>query len=203
MRNPCCVLASIAVCMLAARIHLSANPGGDAATAAAPLTPIVVQANAFAESPALLKLGPGQPVVAPTGDGQGRTIPAHYFRRSLNARGALSQRDPVIQSSMPAINTPSPNLTFDGVNNNCSCTPPDPNGAIGPNNYVSIVNTHYQVFDKFTGAAQTAITPINSLFSSLGGGSLCATTDDGDPVVLYDQLADRWVIAQFANAGSK
>ncbi len=166
------------------------------------LEPMVVQAHAFAETPELFKLGPGQPVVAPTGDGQGRTTPVHYFRRSLKAKGALSQRDPVIQSFMPLRNTPSPNLTFDGVNSNCGCTPPDPNGAVGPNNYVSIVNTHFQVFNKFTGAAQTSIIPINNLFSSLGNGSLCATTDDGDPIVLYDQLADRWLIAQFANANS-
>ena len=30
-----------------------------------------------------------------------------------------------------------------------------------------------------------------------GFGGACETTNDGDPVVLYDQFADRWLISQF------
>ena len=126
----------------------------------------------------------------------------HYYHRSPNAQGALARRDPVIQNSAPEINTPTPNNSFDGINNLDGFTPPDTVGAIGPSNYVQAVNVRVQVFDRFTGAAQTTANPISSLFTSLGGGSLCATTDDGDPVVLYDQYADRWLIAQFANASS-
>ena len=29
-------------------------------------------------------------------------------------------------------------------------------------------------------------------------GNACATQNDGDPVVLYDQLADRWFVTQFS-----
>jgi subtilisin-like proprotein convertase family protein len=60
-----------------------------------------------------------------------------------------------------------------------------------------MVNSDIQVFDRFTGAAQTAQININTLFASLSG-SLCATSNQGDPVVLYDPLADRWLISQFA-----
>ena len=36
---------------------------------------------------------------------------------------------------------------------------------------------------------------MSSLFAALGAP--CGTRDDGDPIVLYDRLADRWLISQF------
>src|SRR4029453_11712605 len=65
----------------------------------------------------------------------------------------------------------------------------------GPNHYVQCVNTACQVFDK-TGAAAAPAFLLSSLFASLGGD--CSTGDDGDPIVLYDPLADRWHLSQFA-----
>src|SRR6059058_2698077 len=56
-----------------------------------------------------------------------------------------------------------------------------------------IVNTDFAVFDK-SGAAILGPVPINTLWSNFGGG--CETNNDGDPVVKYDSIADRWVIAQ-------
>jgi hypothetical protein len=77
--------------------------------------------------------------------------------------------------------------------------PPDTNGDVGPNHYVQTVNASFQVFNKAGGTVAGPST-INSLFAPLGAGSLCATTNRGDPVVLYDELADRWLISQFAFA---
>lgn len=37
---------------------------------------------------------------------------------------------------------------------------------------------------------------VNTLFAGMGG--VCETTNDGDPIVLYDHLADRWLVSQFA-----
>lgn len=73
--------------------------------------------------------------------------------------------------------------------------PSDSNGAVGPNHYVEVVNNRVRVYDK----AGNPLTPPfrqSSLFASVGG--LCGTIDDGDPIVLYDKLADRWQISQFA-----
>ena len=148
------------------------------------------------------KTGPGMPTVTAPGDGSFRSVPVRYFRRSPNAQGAPSLRDPVIQSAQFSLNMPAPGGSFEGINNHCSCLPPDTNGDVGPSNYVQIVNTHFQVFNKFTGAAQTGVLAINTIFSSLGAGSPCAATNDGDPIVLYDHLADRWIIAQFANVSA-
>ena len=73
--------------------------------------------------------------------------------------------------------------------------PPDPNGDVGPNHYVQIVNYSLAVFDK-TGTVLYGPVPINTLWTGFGG--LCELHNDGDPIVVYDGLADRWVISQFA-----
>ncbi len=73
--------------------------------------------------------------------------------------------------------------------------PPDPNGDVGPNHYVQVVNMSLAVFDK-TGTVLYGPVPINTLWRGFGG--LCELNSDGDPIVVYDALADRWVISQFA-----
>src|SRR5262249_15553990 len=100
-----------------------------------------------------------------------------------------------------ALSMPVSGLSFDGVNNTDNFNlfggrvlPPDTDGDVGPNHYVQIVNDVYRIFDK-TGAPLTPARKISSIFSALSGP--CATTDDGDPIVLYDPLADRWLISQF------
>src|SRR3954465_15321352 len=81
--------------------------------------------NGFAETPELIKLGPGQPGVAPDGDGAAKVIPVRYFHRSPKANGAPSQRDPVIQDApAPTLDTPTPSANFDGINNIDGYIPP-------------------------------------------------------------------------------
>ncbi len=89
-------------------------------------------------------------------------------------------------------------IGFPGVG--CSCAPPDTNGAVGKTQYVQIVNEGYQVFDKSTGNSLMAPIGISSIWSGFGGA--CGTGGSGDPVVLYDQLADRWIVTQFAKSSS-
>ena len=113
--------------------------------------------------------------------------------------------DPVIEKGsvlrLLAPSIPAPILNFDGIpfpGVGCSCAPPDPNGAVGLTQYVQMVNEGYQVFDKATGNSILGPNSIVSLWSGFGGA--CQTGGFGDPIVLYDQLADRWVISQFASA---
>jgi hypothetical protein len=73
--------------------------------------------------------------------------------------------------------------------------PPDTNGSVGPNHYLQVVNTDFAIFNK-SGAAIYGPVPINTLWSGFGGG--CETNNDGDPEVLFDRQADRWVISQFS-----
>jgi hypothetical protein len=93
---------------------------------------------------------------------------------------------------------PSPLLSFDGPGNLCNCSPPDSVGDVGPNHYVVMTNLSYQVFDK---SGMSVLGPIanNTLWAGFGGD--CQTDNSGDPVVLYDQLADRWMLSQFTASG--
>jgi hypothetical protein len=52
------------------------------------------------------------------------------------------------------------------------------------------------VFDKTTGGSLLGPSGISTIWGGFGG--VCESNGNGDPVVMYDQLADRWVISQFA-----
>jgi len=109
--------------------------------------------------------------------------------------------DTVVQSRAARPNMPAPGLNFDGIGFPgvaCNCAPPDPNGEVGMTQYVQTVNQGLQVFNKTTGASVLGPIDIATLWSGFGG--LCQTQGQGDPVVLYDQLADRWIVTQFAGA---
>src|SRR6266576_3180033 len=121
----------------------------------------------------------------------------------------INSFDPVVQNWDSSVfagkgpNIPVPIRTFDGIpfpGVGCSCAPPDPNGAVGMTQYVQIVNEAYQVFDKTTGNSVLGPNSISSIWTGFGGA--CETGGNGDPVILYDHLADRWVVTQFAKATS-
>jgi hypothetical protein len=102
--------------------------------------------------------------------------------------------DPVLQKSFGPLVMPTPLITFEGLGANGSI-PPDTNGDIGPNHYVQWINTQFAVYNR---AGTRVLGPLagNTLFAGFGGP--CQTTNDGDPITLYDQLADRWLMSQFA-----
>jgi hypothetical protein len=84
----------------------------------------------------------------------------------------------------------SPNGTF-----SVRSHPSDAVGDIGPRHYVQIVNDSIAVFDR-RGALLYGEVPTNTLWT--GFDPHCAQRNDGDAVVLYDLLADRWFISQFS-----
>src|SRR5258708_1923443 len=111
------------------------------------------------------------------------------------------EEDPVRQISSVGLMTPTPTLNFEGLGNgqygfSITSAPPDTNGAVGATQYVQWVNESFAIFNKSTGALIAGPTPGNTLWSALGGG--CQTNNYGDPVVLYDKLAQRWVFSQFS-----
>jgi hypothetical protein len=122
-------------------------------------------------------------------------------RIPINHTGA-DRPDPVVQSKFLnrlTVNIPGPILNFDGIgfpNNNCGCYPPDTNGYVGLTQYVQIVNESYEVFNKFTGASILGPVSIRSVWNGFGGA---CTSGGGDPIMLYDKLADRWLISQLGN----
>ena len=95
-------------------------------------------------------------------------------------------------------------LSFDGVGMGVagfvpSSNPPDVEGKVGATQYVQWNNTSFAVFDKGTGALLYGPAAGNTLFQSLGG--VCASHNDGDPVVSYDILSGRWILSQFVVDG--
>jgi N-acetylneuraminic acid mutarotase len=140
-----------------------------------------------------------------------RSLGRAYGTEQLNARAELPSlfggkpvrqvNDPVVQSTMPDPNMPAPIFNFEGIDFPgvvCNCAPPDTNGEVGLSQYVQIVNEGFQVFDKSTGLAEAPAVAISSLWTGFGGR--CEFSGHGDPVVVYDQLANRWLISQFAGA---
>jgi uncharacterized membrane protein len=111
------------------------------------------------------------------------------------------QEDPVIQVGT----VPPPALpvtqSFQGLGNgqygfSITGAPPDTEGTVGATQYVQWVNTSFAIFNKSTGALIAGPTAGNTLWSGFGGG--CQTNNDGDPIVLYDKIAQRWIFSQFS-----
>ena len=75
------------------------------------------------------------------------------------------------------------------------------NGRVGATQFVQWNNTSFAVFNKTTGALVYGPAAGNTLFQALGG--VCASHNDGDPVVSYDILAGRWILSQFVVAASQ
>ena len=98
---------------------------------------------------------------------------------------------------------PQPILSFDGLSDEDNVNafglliiPPDANGDIGPNNYVQAVNALVRVYDRSCNA-QTPPIALNTIFAPLG--TACSQRIDGLPNILYDPLADRWLISQICS----
>jgi len=72
--------------------------------------------------------------------------------------------------------------------------PPDTNMAVGDTQVVEWVNVSYAVFNKTTGAVVAGPIAGNAFWSGFGGG--CQTANSGDPVILWDKIAHRWVAVQ-------
>jgi hypothetical protein len=115
-------------------------------------------------------------------------------------RGPLQRGSMVIRardtSGAPAgaPRIPGPIVNFDGIAANGSA-PPDNNGAPGLTQYVELVNQKYAVYSK-TGTLQFGPVNTNTLWSGFGGG--CQTNNDGDGMILWDAIAQRWVADQFS-----
>jgi hypothetical protein len=107
--------------------------------------------------------------------------------------------DALVQREVgPGTEIPAAAQSFDGMSQLSGPTPPDTVGDVGPNHYVQMVNVRYAVYNK-TGTLLLGPSNINTLWSGFGGP--CQTENAGDPIVLYDQLADRWLLTQFTAAG--
>ena len=112
--------------------------------------------------------------------------------------------DTVVQASGQAA-VSSTTANFEGLSNQDNfnifggrVNPPDPVGDVGPNHYVEMVNLVFAVYDK---SGNRLLGPVDT--GTLWDGFVIpdCTDPSGDPVVLYDQFSDRWLLSQFTTRG--
>src|SRR6185436_9803636 len=128
-----------------------------------------------------------------------RTVPS----KTRTADGAL--QGPAGSTLAPSVSIASPSLTFEGMSNQDNfnifggrVNPPDTIGDVGPNNYVQMINLVYAIFDK---AGNLLLGPVDTGTLWAGFAVEDCTDPSGDPVVVYDQLEDRWLLSQFTTRG--
>ena len=121
------------------------------------------------------------------------------WRRASRHPSGL-RMDSAVQATPAAPVIPTPSRSIEGVSNTNGVLPPDTNGDVGPNHFVQWVNLSFAVYSKGTSTTPPALlygpAPANTLWSGFGGP--CETRNDGDPIVRYDHLADRWMMSQLA-----
>ncbi len=88
--------------------------------------------------------------------------------------------------------------TFAGMNflNDGAGWPPDTDGAVGPNHYIQLVNTSIAIYTK-TGGAPIVNTTLDAFFGATAPAP-CNGNNQGDPVVLFDKYAGKWLVTDFA-----
>ncbi len=111
--------------------------------------------------------------------------------------------DPVAQTYPGTGKMPAPLMNFDGlmINDGGGWHPPDTHGDVGPNHYVQVVNIAIGIYDKATGAELVNL-PYNTFFQG-PPGSACDSQNAGDVVVVYDEMADRWIVSDFSFPGDE
>jgi hypothetical protein len=127
------------------------------------------------------------------------------------ARQSAAQPFPVAAvTSAPLVNVPGLSDDDNAATIGGRVVPPDTQGDIGPDHYVQWINLILGVWDvtRDAGGTPTGATlqpgyPIagNAIWAGFTGSAAadaCRTTNNGDPIVLYDHLVDRWFISQFA-----
>ena len=199
---------SLVLCLSALMLTPSQRTRLYAQSASLGSVPQVFRPVGFALSAAVRDLPDVAPGGLNAGEIDGEDEPLREVKNRQLPKGGVEdgeQRiDPAVQPDIPTLlsSTPAATLSTDGLSSQDNFNafggrvlPPDTNGDVGPNHYVQTVNLLFRVYNK-SGAPLTPPTKMSSLFTPLGG--VCSVNDNGDPIVLYDPLADRWLLSQFA-----
>jgi hypothetical protein len=129
-------------------------------------------------------------------DDRGTTVTDQGF----SGDGAIQNSAP---PAVPAISGTLAN--FEGLSNQDNfnifgfrVNPPDPVADVGPNHYVEMINLVFGVYDK---QGHLLLGPVDT--GTLWSGFAVPDCQDpsGDPIVLYDQFVDRWLLTQFTTSG--
>lgn len=156
----------------------------------------VVKAVGFDVSPELRSVQPVTPSyidrswkdkVIPNKDG---------FQEEFKTESLWNGPDPVLQDySSSSREMANIDKNFDGLNNTSGIAPPDTQGDVSNNYYFQMVNLSFRIWDK-NGNSVYGPAANSTLWNGFQGP--WTGTNDGDPIVLYDQFADRWIATQFS-----
>ena len=123
-------------------------------------------------------------------------IPPNFLNYERYTNSEDEGMDPVRQYKMSDLEKKllPPEVVFDGIQEEqADSGVPDTNGDVGTDHYVQIVNASwFQIFSK-DGTALTEPTSANTIWNEIGESSF------SDPVIMYDEDAERWLITDLAN----
>jgi hypothetical protein len=177
-------------------------------TRALELQPTVTSATAFDVSQPLRDLARGR--VAPDVDEAALAFgPEGLDIQPAESSGvrapALVAKGTVAGAQRSSAAIPTPIRTFEGLSNQDNfnvfgfrVNPPDPVGDVGPNHYVEMINLVFGVYSK-TGTLLLGPVDTGTLWA--GFPVTDCTDPSGDPIVVHDQVADRWILSQFTTSG--
>lgn len=119
--------------------------------------------------------------------------------------GSSTRKSTASSASVNSASIPSPLANFEGLSNQDNfnvfgfrVNPPDPVGDVGPNHYVEMINLVFAVYSK-TGTLLLGPVDTGTLWAGFAVED--CTDPSGDPIVVYDQFVDRWILSQFTTRG--
>lgn len=111
--------------------------------------------------------------------------------RTVPGKGLPAGPDPLWQQQTNQVKYPSRETLISFEVASSGVTPTDPTGAVGPNHFVNSWNSSFRIWDK----EGNPLTDAASLATIFPGQT------SGDPIVMYDQIADRFIVTQFYSNG--
>jgi hypothetical protein len=119
------------------------------------------------------------------------SYPEHVKEKTLPLDG-IDPFSKKLPTRMPRSSV-EPTLVLEGIGQaTANIWPPDPNGDVSKDHYIQIINASwFRVFDK-DGTPLTNPTSTNTLWAEIGESSI------GDPIINYDESADRWLLTDLA-----
>lgn len=181
---------------------LPAGAAPNSAPASRPPSPKFYDNVAFDASPTLVELA-ARRVTPPLPEEDQGEVREENGPEAIDDTGFTG--DGVVQAGGPSSAISGTNANFEGLSNQDNfnifggrVNPPDPVGDVGPNHYVEMINLVFAIYDK---AGNLLLGPVDT--GTLWDGFVIpdCTDPSGDPVVLYDQFSDRWLLSQFTTRG--
>lgn len=108
--------------------------------------------------------------------------------------------DGLLQNLMGNRRPDSISANFEGTGNLQNVLPPDTEGDVGPNHYLQMVNMSFTVYSK---SGEILYGPASNLSIWQHAPDPWSETSSGDPIVLYDERADRWLVSELALPGHR